>query len=99
MKTWKEIIKKDPRYSEFTLLDKPTPFNKLFENKDLYIVQLHSIKEIGESIIGFVGEFNWENNKITPLDGDSYSQEMPVYGYMYFKYKNRKCLDILIRVW
>jgi hypothetical protein len=52
-----------------------------------------------EDIIGFVGAVKWENGKLTPLDGDSYTPHMPVWGFSKFEDNDRSCLDILVKEW
>lgn len=34
--------------------------------------------------MGFFGAFSWDGEKITPLDHDTYSEEMLVIGYDFF---------------
>lgn len=82
----KDIINKSDRYKNFTILNKPVPFDDLMKDKNFDVVQTHStqIIEIDENtkdIIGFCGQFSWKNNEIKPLDGDSYNPHMTVYGY------------------
>lgn len=96
------IITNSKRYCNFTILDDINPFNILFRNKDIEIVQVHSAEIIdykdGEKdIVGFCGVFKWEDNKIISLDGDCYNENMEVIGYSWFRNKNNiKCLDILV---
>lgn len=98
MEELKKILHSDIRYRDFSLLTKPVPFNELFFNKDIPCVQLHSIRMCNDQhILGFCGCFKWENNKVIPLDGDSYSQDELIYGYEWFTDNdNNKCLDILV---
>lgn len=99
-----DFIEKLERYKTFNLLKNPIPFNELFiENYN--VVQLHSIQKIEDSIIGFCGVFKWEYGALYPLDGDSYSENMLVYGYEKFYTSKEKCgqeydgLDILVYEW
>jgi hypothetical protein len=57
------------------MLEEPQKFNELFRDQDLSIVWVYW-KEIG-----FCGAFSWKNNTVIPLDYDSYSENMTVYGY------------------
>jgi len=99
-KELEKILKESERYKGFTLLEKPEPFNKYFADKNYPIVQIHSAEVFevpdGKDIIGFCGQFAWNNNKIMPLDGDSYSETMLVYGYEEFDCDEGKGIDILV---
>lgn len=58
------------------MLEKPQKFNELFRDQDLTVV----VRSLHENI-GFCGAFLWKNNIVIPLDYDSYSEKMTVYGY------------------
>ena len=94
-----DLLKKSERNREFTFLEgDPVLFRDLFKDKDIPVVQVHDtslIEEIGE-ILGFVGQFKWEDSRISSLDGDSYSENMKVIGYKWFEYEGMQCLDILV---
>jgi hypothetical protein len=96
-----DLIKKNDRYKNCILLEKPVMFCSLFNDKDYDLVQVHDMNVYDEDkIIGFSGVFKWENNQIIPLDYDSYTPEMTVIGYEEFPTKNgRKGLDILVESW
>lgn len=97
MKGWKEIVKNNNRYENFVIVDKPKPFNEMFAGQDISCVQTHSTQVVGEGdIVGFCGAFEWKDNKIISLDGDSYSENMTVLGYEWFESEGKKCLDILV---
>lgn len=84
------------RYKDFTYLDTPKKFCELMANKNFDIVQVHSTQLCGENdIVGFCGVFKWENDTLTPLDGDSYNEKMLVYGYSEFVTEGKNCIDIL----
>lgn len=89
---WQEI----EGYKDFIKI-KPVPFNDRFKDKNYNIVQLHSIEPLNDlsDIIGFVGSISWLNNKLEPLDGDSYYPEMLVYGYKEID----GILNILVKDW
>lgn len=91
----------NPRYENFTFLKTPVLFKDLFKDTDIEYVQVHDATPIFEDqIVGFCGVFSWKNNKIEPLDGDSYSDNMPVLGYNWFINNfGIKCLDILVSEW
>jgi hypothetical protein len=102
----KEVISDDERYKGFTILDNPVPFNEFAKDQDIQLVQLHStqIIQVGNEppykkfIIGFWGQFEWKNNKLNSLDGDSYSDSMMVLGHKWFTNEEEgitKGLDIL----
>lgn len=98
---WKKVISNSERYKDFTLLDKPGSFCCLFADCDIHVVQLHSTEGYetpeGSDIVGFCGAFQWIGNKLTPLDGDSYSETVLVLGYKWFSDKEQNlCLDILV---
>ena len=100
MKTWKDVVKANDRYSSFIILKEPVSFLKLFQGKDIPCVQLHSIEMCSfddtAGIVGFCGSFSWINDRIKSLDGDSYTTSMNVYGYEWFDHDGEKCLDILV---
>lgn len=93
---WKEVIKKDDRYKDFIIVDKPQPFCKMFADKDIPCVQLHTTYIFQDKIIGFCGSFKWENNEIHSLDGDTYPKDFLVLGYCWFELKGQQCLDVLV---
>lgn len=101
----KTILKSSDRYADFIILDKPVPFNELYNGQDIEMVQLHSIQtyEIDKNgtkdIVGFCGQCAWKNNEIISLDHDSYSASMTVYGYSWWENKDENIehgLDILV---
>lgn len=89
---WKGLVK----YQDFIEIE-PTPFNILFKDKNYETVQLHDLTPLNDrsDVLGFVGSFSWNENKLTPLDGDSYYSEMLVYGYK----ETDETLDILVKDW
>ena len=98
---WRDVIRKQKRYQNFTLLDTPENFNQLFANQTIRRVQVHSIAVSGTpddpDIVGFCGAFQWRGNHLTSLDGDSYAENVRVLGYQWFlDRENRRCLDILV---
>ena len=99
--TLKNIIIKDNRYKDFTFLDVPKAFNDMFSDIKIPRVQIHSTKLCGNKhfqyITGICGAFAWEDNKITPLDHDTYDDRTPVLGYEWFTGRTGDiCLDILV---
>lgn len=83
-KKYMKFIREIERYNGFALLDTPQKFNEMFKNKDFNAVQTFSITKtvLGDLLdVGFCGQFKWENNTLTPLDGDSYNEEVLVMGY------------------
>ena len=111
-KDWKEVIKNDNRYKNFTILDEPIPFNKFAKDEDYGVVQVHLTQVMGVGttdkngfhfggyeIVGFAGAFEWKNNTLKSLDGDIYNEEMNVLGYKKFSLEHiegMKGLDILV---
>lgn len=98
----KENIKKlkvNNRYKTFTFFDKAVCFKDYFKDKDYKTVQVHDMTPCGEDILGFSGVFSWKKNQLTSLDGDSYTSQMPVWGYHEFIHEGEKCLDILVEEW
>ena len=89
---WKSLV----RYQDFIEIE-PTSFNILFKNRSYETVQLHDITPLDgmNDVPGFVGSFSWSENKLIPLDGDSYYSEMLVYGYK----ETNGILDILVKDW
>ena len=96
-----EQCKAMKRYCTFTYLNKPVWFDEFFKNKNYSRVQLHDMTPIGNTgeIVGFCGVAKWENNILSPLDGDCYTPRMRVYGYEEFTLNDEKCLDILVKEW
>ena len=96
MRDWKEVIKDNDRYEGFTILEDPVPFNEMFADRDIPLVQVHSTytfeSEGKDYIAGFSGAFEWKNGEVIPCDGDSYNKEMMVLGYE----DDDECLDILV---
>jgi hypothetical protein len=84
----KAILAADTRYADFKILDTPVPFAEWAKDKYYPTVQVHDTtvhKWYDEvDILGFVGVFKWEDNALTPLDGDTYNELMPVIGYKEF---------------
>lgn len=98
--TAERLVKEEKRYSGFTLLSTPEKFSDFFKDTDALYVQvlsMHHPKELPEGeVLGFCGVFAWKENELAPLDGDSYSPDMTVYGFKWFSDKNGKGLDILV---
>ena len=97
----KELLKNDSRYNNFIVLDKPVKFKEKFANKNAEVVQLHSIYigGKGEGICGLCGQCSWKDNILSPLDGDTYTEDMTIYGYEWWSNKEKgveKGLDILV---
>lgn len=100
MKDWKaHIIEHDPRYNngcldEVTWVgDNPVPFSELFGDQNASEVDIRDTTLVGpegkQCMMGFVGKFKWEDNKITSLDGDSYDADhIMVVGYEWFDYED-----------
>lgn len=99
----KKLIKNNPRYKDFTLLECPVRFKDMQADNDIQLVQLHSIAECEPNdVVGFCGVCSWTNNELKSLDGDSYSDEMLVYGYSWFTNEEEnitKAIDILVLDW
>ena len=94
------MAKRSDRYRNFTFLDNPVLFDQLFKGKNYSIVQIHDMTPVGESdIVGFSGDCRWKNGTLTSLDGDSYTEKMPVWAYSEFETNETKCLDILVEEW
>ena len=102
LKTLKE---NNERYKDFIILDNPVKFCELFDSKKytcIPCVQLHCIDTCCNNytdIVGFCGEFKWENGKIISLDHDSYYDDTLVYGYSWFNRDDKLMLDILVDEW
>lgn len=102
----KEILKKDERYKDFTVLDKPVVFKEYFAGQDIDVVQLraictfdHESNNSNNTEVVFSGAFSWKDSVVKSLDGDSYSSDMKVYGYEYWANEEEnidKGLDILV---
>ena len=85
----KSILAANERYSNFKILDTPVPFAEWAKDKDWPTVQVHDTTlykfDYGTDIVGFVGVFEWKDNVLTSLDGDTYNPDMPVIGYEEFE--------------
>ena len=85
----KEELFVHPLYKDYILLDTPQNFSELFKDQFFQIVEPVSIFKMvndgKEKYSGFCGQFEWKDNKIVSLDGDSYNPDMTVYGYMEFE--------------
>lgn len=97
----KKAIKNLKKYKNFNILDVPVKFNEMFKGRNFDVVQLHMVQnEQGKKdIVGFCGEFLWNNGKVIPLDGDSYCDDFYVLGYHEFtnnKYEISSGLDVLV---
>ena len=81
----KSVLAANERYADFKILDTPVPFAEWAKDKSYGEVQVHDTTlykfDYGTDIIGFVGVFEWKDNALTPLDGDTYNELMPVIGY------------------
>ena len=97
------IFMLDKRYKGFHYLAKSQLFNELFHDQNFDAVQIHDANYHnvnGKKVItGFCGIFKWEDNKLSPLDNDIYTEKMPVIAYNEFSHKGKKCLDILVESW
>ena len=82
-----EELSKNPLFEGFKLLDQPQKFSELFLNQNFDDVELVSIiRLMTEKNVGrFLGAFEWKDNEIKSLDGDSYNSDMTVYGYEFFE--------------
>ena len=91
-----KIIRKDPRYDGFVLLNEPIPFNQKFKGQNYKRVQIYDTTIIKEDmIVGFFGAFEWKDGMIIPLDYDTYNEEMDVLGYSWTR-ERPDSLDILV---
>ncbi len=86
------IFLEQDRYKSFKDLKEPTEFCKLFKGKNFGLVQVHTYIDD----VGFCGAFEWENNKLKSLDGDSYNENMVVYAYSTFGEKDKEALDVVV---
>ena len=81
----KAILAANERYSDFKILDTPVPFAEWAKDKKYFAVQVHDTTvykwDDGADIVGFAGSFEWKDNVLTSLDGDTYNPDMPVIGY------------------
>lgn len=102
------IAKTNERYDDFVPIMDPfsghtnTPFSTFFKNDRYHIVQVYDLSIIpsADDIVGFAGQFRWENNQMTSLDGDSYSPDMTIWGYEIFRDDDgNTCLDVLTCDW
>lgn len=72
------------KYKDYLILPKPQPFNDIFNGHvcdTVYVYSLHSVSDLPDDVLGFVGIFQWSDDKITSDDGDTYDPNMLVYAY------------------
>lgn len=85
MSDWKEVIKGNELYEDFTIVDDPIPFKEMYAGRDISRVELYSTQVFTvdgkDHIMGFCGVFEWKDGEVHPLDGDSYSDSVLVLGY------------------
>lgn len=102
------IAKTNERYDDFVFIEYSfsgstnVPFSTYANNDHYHIVQIYdlTIAPNADDILGFAGQFRWENNKITSLDGDSYNPDMTIWGYKIFRDDDgNTCLDVLTCDW
>lgn len=102
------IAENNERYNDFIPITDPfsgptnTPFSTYFKNDRYHIVQVYDLSIIpsADDIVGFAGQFRWENDKITSLDGDSYSPDMTIWGYEICRDDDgNTCLTVLSNDW
>ena len=93
-----KIVSTLVRYKNVKILETPTKFCDIteFKNKDI-VVQVHDTTSIFDdaNVVGFCGQFNWKNNHIISLDGDSYDHNMLVHGYEI----TPEYVDVLVENW
>lgn len=92
----KDYVLSLDRYKDCTILDTPVKFCELFKNEDIPYVQEHDVTCYDWGIVGFSGVWSWINGECKPLDGDSYSADILVYGYRWFEKEGSRYLDILV---
>lgn len=79
-----EKLKKRDKYILYAFPDKPTPFCELFKERNFEVVDVLII--YSEDDATYAGSFKWEFGKIISLDGDTYNENMKVYGYKIFSH-------------
>ena len=102
MSDWRTVVANNDRYKNFSIFDSPVSFRETFKGRDIPYVQFHSVQTIGDNdIIGFCGTCKWAGNKFIPVYRESYEEDIPIFGYDWFKYEqNRDCLDVLVgEIW
>ena len=77
-------VKKLERYKNYVILDRPIKFSDWLKDSEYIIVQAQSLEKCLDSIVGYVGVFGWEKNKINLIDGAIRSPNFTVYGYQEF---------------
>lgn len=99
----KQIIETNDRYEDFILLENPVKLKDMLANQNVECIQLHSTQTfetpVGKDIVGFCGVCAWIDNNIKSLDGDSYYEDMTIYGYSWWSNEEegiKKGLDVLV---
>ena len=101
----RSILVNSERYKNFNILDKPVSLKEFAKDRDYPYIQVHSAQifkydDIIKDIVGFCGVCKFENNRVEPLDGDSYSDDMEILAYADFECEDgEKGLDILVEDW
>lgn len=102
------IAENNERYDDFVFIKDSfsgstnVPFSTFAKDDNYYIVQVYdlTIAPNADDIAGFAGQFRWENNKLTSLDGDSYNSDMTIWGYKIFRDDDEAtCLNVLTCDW
>ena len=98
------IAKTNERYDDFVFISGSTnmPFRLFAADDNYHIVQVYDLSIIpsADDIVGFAGQFRWENKKITSLDGDSYNPDMTIWGYEIFRDDDGNlCITVLTCDW
>ena len=102
------IAENNKRYDDFVFIKDSfsdstnIPFSAFAKDDNYHIVQIYDLSLISDAddIVGFAGQFRWENNKITSLDGDSYNPDMTIWGYEIFRDDDgNTCLTVLSNDW
>ena len=102
------IAETNERYDDFVFIKDAfsgstnMPFRLFATDDNYHIVQIYDLSLIpnADDIIGFAGQFKWENNKITSLDGDNYDPDMTIWGYKIFRDDDgNTCLTVLSNDW
>ena len=92
-------VKEDERFKDFTYFDEPKWFDEFAKDIDFARVEIIDMRPAFDSVIGFVGVFEWKSNTIKPLDGDSYMAHMPIYGIDEFTINEQRCISIITDKW
>ena len=87
----RDFLEHSDRYKYYCLLDRPSRFWDLFKHRNIGHVDVESIVPLQHQrgVVGWIGAFEWRDDKVVSLDGDAYYAGMTIYGYRYWHIEDK----------